>query len=104
MGNWWNARSGIKVEGKTDYPLGNTVTFWMTYENIKITITSESTFLTKKYLKKQKVRDLLSEIEYNKDRNVHNLRYSNIAENKFEEGKIKNFEIFYLLKNNFFLV
>ncbi|MCD7466113.1 60S ribosomal protein L22 [Datura stramonium] len=54
--------------------------------------TSESTFskrylkyLTKKYLKKNSVRDWLRVISSNKDRNVYELRYFNIADNEAEE-------------------
>ena len=37
-------------------------------------------YLTKKYLKKHNVRDWLRVIASNKDRNVYELRYFNIAE------------------------
>ncbi|MFQ6625892.1 hypothetical protein Gotur_005919 [Gossypium turneri] len=42
-------------------------------------------YLTKKYLKKHNVRDWLRVIASNKDRNVYELRYFNIAENEGEE-------------------
>ncbi|KAG0470524.1 hypothetical protein HPP92_017224 [Vanilla planifolia] len=61
-------------------------------EKNKITVTSEGPFskrylkyLTKKYLKKHNVRDWLRVIASNKDRNVYELRYFNIAENEEEE-------------------
>jgi hypothetical protein len=42
-------------------------------------------YLTKKYLKKHNVRDWLRVIAANKDCNVYELRYFNIAENEGEE-------------------
>lgn len=42
-------------------------------------------YLTKKYLKKNNVRDWLRVIASNKDRTVYELRYFNIAENEAEE-------------------
>ncbi|KAJ8643440.1 hypothetical protein MRB53_005188 [Persea americana] len=42
-------------------------------------------YLTKKYLKKHNVRDWLCVIASNKDRNVYELRYFNIAENEADE-------------------
>nr|PNR38032.1 hypothetical protein PHYPA_021143 [Physcomitrium patens] len=58
----------------------------------KISVISESSFskrylkyLTKKYLKKHNVRDWLRVIASNKDRNVYELRYFNIADNEAEE-------------------
>lgn len=42
-------------------------------------------YLTKKYLKKHNVRDWLRVIASNKDRNVYELRYFNIADNEAEE-------------------
>ncbi|KAJ8643430.1 hypothetical protein MRB53_005178 [Persea americana] len=42
-------------------------------------------YLTKKYLKKHNVRDWLRVIASNKDRNVYELRYFNIAENEADE-------------------
>ncbi|KAA8545186.1 hypothetical protein F0562_019925 [Nyssa sinensis] len=79
----------IKVGGKAG-ALGDSVT--VTREKSKITVTSDSNFskrylkyLTKKYLKKHNVRDWLRVIASNKDRNVYELRYFNIAENEGEE-------------------
>ncbi|KAK8702226.1 hypothetical protein V6N13_020591 [Hibiscus sabdariffa] len=76
----------IKVGGKAG-ALGDSVT--VTREKSKITVTSDSNFskrylkyLTKKYLKKHNVRDWLRVIASNKDRNVYELRYFNIAENE----------------------
>eukprot|EP00873_Tetraselmis_striata_P025231 jgi/Tetstr1/445495/TSEL_033271.t1 len=61
-------------------------------EKIKVSITSETTmskrylkYLTKKFLKKYSVRDWLRVIASNKDRNVYELRYFNIADNEAEE-------------------
>ncbi|KAK7397171.1 hypothetical protein VNO78_18338 [Psophocarpus tetragonolobus] len=78
----------IKVDGKAG-ALGDTVT--VTREKTKITVTSNTDFskwylkyLTKKYLKKHNVRDWLRVIASNKDRNVYELRYFNIAENEGE--------------------
>ena len=42
-------------------------------------------YLTKKYLKKHNVRDWLRVIASNKDKNVYELRYFNIAENEGED-------------------
>lgn len=50
-------------------------------------------YLTKKYLKKHNVRDWLRVIASNKDRNVYELRYFNIAEN---EGEEEDWEIGFL--------
>ncbi|KAI3679048.1 hypothetical protein L6452_38355 [Arctium lappa] len=79
----------IKVGGKAGN-LGDSVT--ITREKNKISVTSDSNFskrylkyLTKKYLKKHNVRDWLRVIASNKDRNVYELRYFNIAENEGEE-------------------
>ncbi|KAK9664718.1 hypothetical protein RND81_14G063600 [Saponaria officinalis] len=79
----------IKVGGKAGN-LGDSVT--VSREKNKIIVTSDSTFskrylkyLTKKYLKKHNVRDWLRVIAANKDRNVYELRYFNIAENEAEE-------------------
>ncbi|RDX75041.1 60S ribosomal protein L22-2 [Mucuna pruriens] len=76
----------IKVGGKAG-ALGDTVN--VTREKTKIIVTSDSNFskrylkyLTKKYLKKHNVRDWLRVIASNKDRNVYELRYFNIAENE----------------------
>lgn len=44
-------------------------------------------YLTKKYLKKHNVRDWLRVIASNKDRNVYELRYFNIAENDAEDDE-----------------
>ncbi|XP_047317498.1 60S ribosomal protein L22-3 [Impatiens glandulifera] len=79
----------IKVGGKAG-ALGDTVS--ISREKNKITVTSDANFskrylkyLTKKYLKKNNVRDWLRVIASNKDRNVYELRYFNIAENEGEE-------------------
>ncbi|XP_010556735.1 PREDICTED: 60S ribosomal protein L22-2 [Tarenaya hassleriana] len=79
----------IKVGGKPG-ALGDAVT--ITRDKSKITVTATSDFskrylkyLTKKYLKKHNVRDWLRVIASNKDRNVYELRYFNIAENEGEE-------------------
>ncbi|XP_010542854.1 PREDICTED: 60S ribosomal protein L22-2-like [Tarenaya hassleriana] len=79
----------IKVGGKPG-ALGDAVT--VTRDKTKITVTATSDFskrylkyLTKKYLKKNNVRDWLRVISSNKDRNVYELRYFNIAENEGEE-------------------
>ncbi|KAL9240862.1 hypothetical protein vseg_015035 [Gypsophila vaccaria] len=79
----------IKVAGKAGN-LGDSVS--VTREKNKIIVTSHSNFskrylkyLTKKYLKKHNVRDWLRVIAANKDRNVYELRYFNIAENEAEE-------------------
>lgn len=79
----------IKVDGKAGI-LGDSVT--VARDKSKVTITSETTmskrylkYLTKKYLKKYSVRDWLRVIASNKDRNVYELRYFNIADNEGEE-------------------
>ncbi|XP_059294788.1 large ribosomal subunit protein eL22y-like [Lycium barbarum] len=79
----------IKVGGKAG-ALGDSVT--VTRDKHKITVTCDSAFskrylkyLVKKYLKKNSVRDWLRVIASNKDRNVYELRYFNIAENEAEE-------------------
>ncbi|KZV32350.1 hypothetical protein F511_03633 [Dorcoceras hygrometricum] len=79
----------IKVGGKTG-ALGDSVT--ITRDRNKITVTVDSSFskrylkyLTKKYLKKHSVRDYLRVIASNKDRNVYELRYFNIAEQEEDE-------------------
>ncbi|KAI3805914.1 hypothetical protein L1987_21802 [Smallanthus sonchifolius] len=79
----------IKVGGKAGN-LGDSVT--ISREKNKISVTADSNFskrylkyLTKKYLKKHNVRDWLRVIASNKDRNVYELRYFNIAENEGEE-------------------
>ncbi|XP_008807316.1 60S ribosomal protein L22-2-like [Phoenix dactylifera] len=80
----------IKVAGGKAGVLGDQVT--VTGDKSKITVTSEGPFskrylkyLTKKYLKKHNVRDWLRVIASNKDRNIYELRYFNIAENEGEE-------------------
>ncbi|KAL8028927.1 hypothetical protein ABFX02_14G194700 [Erythranthe guttata] len=80
----------IKVSGKPG-ALGDIVI--VTRDNTKITVTANHTtfskrylkYLTKKYLKKNNVRDWLRVIASNKDRNIYELRYFNIAENEAEE-------------------
>ncbi|GAB2266667.1 60S ribosomal protein L22B [Dionaea muscipula] len=80
----------IKVGGKPG-ALGDSVT--VARDKNKITVTSDDSnfskrylkYLTKKYLKKYNVRDWLRVIAANKDRNVYELRYFNIAENEGEE-------------------
>lgn len=79
----------IKVGGKAGV-LGDAIS--IVREKNKISVTSESGFskrylkyLTKKYLKKHNVRDWLRVIASNKDRNVYELRYFNIADNEAEE-------------------
>ncbi|PIM99643.1 60S ribosomal protein L22 [Handroanthus impetiginosus] len=80
----------IKVGGKPG-ALGDSVT--VTRDQSKISITTNDTafskrylkYLTKKYLKKNNVRDWLRVIASNKDRSVYELRYFNIAENEAEE-------------------
>jgi large subunit ribosomal protein L22e len=61
-------------------------------DRTKITITSEIPmskrylkYLTKKFLKKHNVRDWLRVIASNKDRNVYELRYFNIADQGEDE-------------------
>ncbi|KAL6896594.1 hypothetical protein ACP4OV_007166 [Aristida adscensionis] len=80
----------IKVAGGKAGSLGDSVT--VSREKTKVTVTSDGAFskrylkyLTKKYLKKHNVRDWLRVIAANKDRNVYELRYFNIAENEGEE-------------------
>ncbi|KAJ7298965.1 hypothetical protein O6H91_02G001900 [Diphasiastrum complanatum] len=79
----------IKVGGKAGV-LGDAVSILR--DKNKISVTSESAFskrylkyLTKKYLKKHNVRDWLRVIASNKDRNVYELRYFNIADNEAED-------------------
>ncbi|KAI3472487.1 hypothetical protein Pfo_030988 [Paulownia fortunei] len=80
----------IKVAGKAG-ALGDSVT--VTRDKTKISVTANDTafskrylkYLTKKYLKKNNVRDWLRVIASNKDRSVYELRYFNIAENEAEE-------------------
>jgi len=61
-------------------------------DKTKVTVTSDAPmskrylkYLTKKYLKKHNVRDWLRVIASNKDRNVYELRYFNIAEQEDDE-------------------
>merc|ERR1711953_1082546 len=77
------------MEGKAGL-LGDSVT--VTRDKTKVTVTSEITmskrylkYLAKKYLKKYSVRDWLRVIASNKDRNVYELRYFNIADNDAED-------------------
>ncbi|KAL8527952.1 hypothetical protein ACS0TY_005679 [Phlomoides rotata] len=79
----------IKVGGKPG-ALGDTVT--VTRDKTKISVTANETFskrylkyLTKKYLKKNNVRDWLRVIASNKERSIYELRYFNIADNEAEE-------------------
>ncbi|KAK4476708.1 hypothetical protein RD792_015868 [Penstemon davidsonii] len=80
----------IKVGGKAG-ALGDTVI--VTRDKTKISVTANDTsfskrylkYLTKKYLKKNNVRDWLRVIASNKDRSIYELRYFNIAENEAEE-------------------
>lgn len=79
----------IKVNGKTGV-LGDDVK--VVRDKTKITVTSEVAmskrylkYLTKKFLKKHNVRDWLRVIASNKDRNVYELRYFNIAENASDD-------------------
>ncbi|KAJ0980648.1 hypothetical protein J5N97_008903 [Dioscorea zingiberensis] len=80
----------IKVAGGKPGAFGDAVT--ISRDKTKITVTSDGPFskrylkyLTKKYLKKHNVRDWLRVISSNKDRNVYELRYFNIAENEADE-------------------
>lgn len=79
----------LKLNGKTGV-LGDIVK--VQKDKSKITITSEEhiskryvKYLTKKYLKKHNVRDWLRVIASNKDRNMYELRYFNIADNEAED-------------------
>jgi len=81
----------IKVDGKTGV-LGDNVK--VVRDKTKITITSEVPmskrylkYLTKKFLKKHNVRDWLRVLASNKDRNVYELRYFNIADQAEEEDE-----------------
>jgi large subunit ribosomal protein L22e len=83
--------SKIKVDGKTGV-LGDAIK--ISRDKTKVTVTAEAAlskrylkYLTKKYLKKHNVRDWLRVIASNKDRNVYELRYFNIAENEAEEDE-----------------
>lgn len=66
----------------------------VTRDRTKITVTSEIPmskrylkYLTKKFLKKHNVRDWLRVIASNKDRNIYELRYFNIADQGEEEDE-----------------
>merc|ERR1712003_573074 len=79
----------IKVNGKTGN-LGELIK--VTHDKTRVSVSSESAmskryvkYLTKKYLKKHNVRDWLRVIASNKDRNVYELRYFNIADNDVED-------------------
>lgn len=79
----------IKVDGKTGV-LGDNIK--VVKEKTKVTVSAEAhlskrylKYLTKKYLKKHNVRDWLRVIASNKDRNVYELRYFNIADNDAED-------------------
>mmetsp|Transcript_36864 Transcript_36864/g.81997 ORF Transcript_36864/g.81997 Transcript_36864/m.81997 type:complete len:128 (+) Transcript_36864:65-448(+) len=79
----------IKVNGKTGV-LGDAIK--VTRDKTKVTVTADThiskrylKYLTKKYLKKHNVRDWLRVIASNKDRNVYELRYFNIADNEAED-------------------
>lgn len=79
----------IKVAGKAG-ALGDIVS--VSSDKTKVTVTSDAPmskrylkYLTKKYLKKHNVRDWLRVIASNKDKNVYELRYFNIAEQEDEE-------------------
>ncbi|GLC34224.1 60S ribosomal protein L22 [Pleodorina starrii] len=81
----------IKVNGKTGV-LGDSIK--VAKEKTKVVVTAETNlskrylkYLTKKYLKKHNVRDWLRVIASNKDRNVYELRYFNIADNEAEEDE-----------------
>lgn len=61
-------------------------------DKTRVTVTSEIPmskrylkYLTKKFLKKHNVRDWLRVIASNKDRNVYELRYFNIADQGEDE-------------------
>mmetsp|Transcript_12868 Transcript_12868/g.47052 ORF Transcript_12868/g.47052 Transcript_12868/m.47052 type:complete len:122 (+) Transcript_12868:51-416(+) len=81
----------IKVNGKTG-ALGDVVQ--ISREKTKLHVASDIQmskrylkYLTKKYLKKHNVRDWLRVIASNKDRNVYELRYFNIADNDAEDDE-----------------
>lgn len=83
-------RDKIKINNKTGNLTDDLMT--VTKDKTKITVTSEIPiskrylkYLTKKFLKKHNVRDWLRVIASNKDRNVYELRYFNIADNDAEE-------------------
>ncbi|KAL6499476.1 60S ribosomal protein L22B [Orobanche gracilis] len=82
-------RERIKVGGKAG-ALGDSVA--VTREKNKIIVTADPSFskrylkfLTKKFLKKHNVRDWLRVIASNKEQNVYELRYFNIAEQEGDE-------------------
>merc|ERR1712097_18539 len=79
----------IKVNDKKNN-LGELVK--VSKDKTKVTVTSDVAmskrylkYLTKKYLKRHNVRDWLRVIASNKDRNVYELRYFNIAEQEDDE-------------------
>ncbi|KAK9862593.1 hypothetical protein WJX84_011739 [Apatococcus fuscideae] len=79
----------IKVDGKTGH-LGDVIE--IKKDKTKLHVHTEIPvskrylkYLTKKYLKKHNVRDWLRVIASNKDRNVYELKYFNIADNDAEE-------------------
>ena len=79
----------IKVGGKVGN-LGTLIT--VSRDKAKVQVSADTAFskrylkyLTKKYLKKHNVRDWLRVIASNKDRNVYELRYFNIAEQEDDE-------------------
>merc|ERR1712072_436995 len=79
----------IKVGGKAG-ALGDAVTVSRDKSRVVVTTDQDMSkrylkYLTKKYLKKHKVRDWLRVIASNKERNVYELRYFNIADNENEE-------------------
>lgn len=80
----------VQVDGKTGV-LGD---IKVVREKSKILVTADThiskrylKYLTKKYLKKHNVRDWLRVIASNKDRNVYELRYFNIANNEEEDDE-----------------
>ncbi|OVA08450.1 Ribosomal protein L22e [Macleaya cordata] len=74
----------IKVGGKAG-ALGDSISISRDKNKIYLCFGWYLKYLTKKYLKKHNVRDWLRVISSNKDRNVYELRYFNIAENEAEE-------------------
>ncbi len=79
----------IKVGGKAG-ALGDAVT--VSRDKTRVVVTTDQAmskrylkYLTKKYLKKHKVRDWLRVIASNKERNVYDLRYFNSADSENEE-------------------
>ncbi|KAJ9507626.1 hypothetical protein QJQ45_019183 [Haematococcus lacustris] len=81
----------IKVNNKTGV-LGEAIK--VSRDKSKVTVTAEThiskrylKYLTKKYLKKHNVRDWLRVIASNKDRNVYELRYFNIADNEADDDE-----------------